>query len=87
MVARYLDVKLLCKQFIIPALSFCKKYDRFVTKCFNQINMLKEQNQNLTKQRELLLSRFIIGKLEVDIEKRGDKNELFGRTKDNKRLV
>lgn len=31
--------------------------------------MLKEQNQNLTKQRELFLSRFMSGKLEVDIEK------------------
>lgn len=52
-------------KFIMPEIKICQKYDEFVTNCFNQINILKAQNQNLTKQRDLLLPRLMSGKLEV----------------------
>lgn len=52
-------------KFIMPEIKICQKYDEFVTNCFNQINILKAQNQNLAKQRDLLLPRLMSGKLEV----------------------
>lgn len=52
-------------KFIMPDLSLCQKYDGIVTKSFNQINLLKAQNDNLAKQRDLLLPRLMSGKLEV----------------------
>lgn len=52
-------------KFIMPEIKICQKYDEFVTNCFNQINILKAQNQNLTKQRDLLLPRLMSGKLKV----------------------
>ena len=52
-------------KFILPEIDICQKYDDFVTKCFNQINTLRQQTQNLSRQRDLLLPRLMSGKLQV----------------------
>lgn len=52
-------------KFIMPDLKLCQKFDDFVTKCFTQMDVLKNSNQNLAKQRDLLLPRLMSGKLEV----------------------
>lgn len=52
-------------KFIMPDLKLCQKFDDFVTKCFTQMDVLKNANKNLTKQRDLLLPRLMSGKLEI----------------------
>lgn len=52
-------------KFIMPKIDICQRYDDFVTKCFNQIDNLRQQTQNLSRQRDLLLPRLMSGKLQV----------------------
>lgn len=52
-------------KFIMPELSCIQRFDDFVTSCFSQIENLAKANQNLAKQRDLLLPRLMSGKLEV----------------------
>ncbi len=52
-------------KFIMPELSCIQRFDDFVTSCFSQIENLAKLNQNLAKQRDLLLPRLMSGKLEV----------------------
>lgn len=50
---------------IIAELELVKKYNRVADTIALQIDKLKEQNQHLTRQRDLLLPRLMSGKLEV----------------------
>ncbi len=50
---------------IIAELELVKKYNRVADTIVLQIDKLKEQNQLLTRQRDLLLPRLMSGKLEV----------------------
>ncbi|MCF0187663.1 MAG: restriction endonuclease subunit S, partial [Bacteroidaceae bacterium] len=52
-------------RFLFPSIELVQKYDDFVSKCFEEIDFLKLQNQTLTRQRDLLLPRLMSGKLEV----------------------
>ena len=53
--------------FVLPAIELVQKFDDIVSKCFKEIDSLKEQNQLLTRQRDLLLPRLMSGKLEVTV--------------------
>lgn len=50
---------------IIPVNSLLERFNEYVLKFDNQADMLKQKNQNLIKQRDLLLPRLMSGKLEV----------------------
>lgn len=50
---------------IIPEENYIKKYNEFVNPIFENIKLLNNQNDNLTKQRDLLLPRLMSGRLEV----------------------
>lgn len=52
-------------KFVMPELDVCQKFDDYVTKYFLEIDNLKASNENLAKQRDLLLPRLMSGKLEV----------------------
>lgn len=49
----------------VPEIDLIEKYTKLSTPIYKEINMLNEKNQNLTKQRDLLLPRLMSGKLEV----------------------
>lgn len=51
---------------IIAPISLMKEYDNIVSKLFLQQENLQRQNHNLTKQRDLLLTRLMSGKLSVE---------------------
>ena len=53
------------KKILIPPVVLQKKYSDFVSDVFMQINKIKEKNENLIKQRDMLLPRLMSGKLEV----------------------
>ncbi len=50
---------------VIPNKDLIKKYNNLAQDLFVKQNLLKKQNQNFTKQRDLLLPRLMSGKLEV----------------------
>ena len=50
---------------IMPKMELVNKYDGIVSSFIDEINSLKEKNENLIKQRNLLLPRLMSGKLEV----------------------
>ena len=50
---------------LIPNETVLSKFDLMVTDLYEQRNMLEKENQNLIKQRDLLLPRLMSGKLEV----------------------
>lgn len=50
---------------IMPKMELVNKYDDIVSSFIDEINSLKERNENLAKQRDLLLPRLMGGKLEV----------------------
>ncbi len=52
-------------KFIMPTLNLCEKYDDIVTTFFDMIETINVENQNLIKQRDLLLPRLMSGKLEI----------------------
>lgn len=53
------------KKILIPKINLMEKFGIYTAKLFDKINVLKEKNQNLIKQRDLLLPRLMSGKLEV----------------------
>lgn len=57
--------RLFKKKTIIPNLDLVKQFDEIIQPIYKIIRNLKESNQNLTKQRDLLLPRLMSGKLEV----------------------
>lgn len=50
---------------LMPPIELVAKFDTIVSSFFDEINSLKEKNDNLIKQRDLLLPRLMSGKLEV----------------------
>lgn len=50
---------------IMPEMELVNKYDDIVSSFIDEINSLKKKNENLIKQRDLLLPRLMSGKLEV----------------------
>lgn len=50
---------------IMPKMELVNKYDDIVSSFIDEINSLKERNENLINQRDLLLPRLMSGKLEV----------------------
>jgi len=50
---------------IIPEERYIKKYNEIAETIFAEIKSIKQQNENLIKQRDLLLPRLMNGKLEV----------------------
>ena len=50
---------------IIPEEKWIKKYCEMVEPIYEEIKMLRKKNDNLIKQRDLLLPRLMSGKLEV----------------------
>lgn len=55
------------KKILIPSIKLIEKFGVYTAKLFDKINVLKEKNQNLIKQRDLLLPRLMSGKLEVEM--------------------
>ena len=55
----------LSMKYLMPSIDLCKKFNQIVSKLFDQKDHLKEENQNLIKQRDLLLPRLMSGKLVV----------------------
>lgn len=53
----------LSMKYLMPSIDLCKKFNQIVSKLFDQKDHLKEENQNLIKQRDLLLPRLMSGKL------------------------
>ena len=53
------------KKILIPSIKLIERFGIYTAKLFDKINVLKEKNQNLIKQRDLLLPRLMSGKLEV----------------------
>ena len=50
---------------LVPDISLLEKFDTFAKKLFEKTDVLLTQNQNLIKQRDLLLPRLMSGKLAV----------------------
>lgn len=50
---------------LVPDISLLEKFDSFAKKLFEKTDVLLTQNQNLIKQRDLLLPRLMSGKLAV----------------------
>ena len=50
---------------LMPDISLVRKFEEIVSTQLQKINLLKESNENLIKQRDLLLPRLMSGKLEV----------------------
>ena len=55
----------LSMKFIYPTEELCEKFNNFALDVFKTIDNLKFKNQNLIKQRDLLLPRLMSGKLET----------------------
>lgn len=53
------------KKILIPNINLIEKFGIYTAKLYDKINVLKEKNKNLIKQRDLLLPRLMGGKLEV----------------------
>ena len=53
------------KKILRPKINMMEKFGIYTAKLYDKINVLKEKNQNLIKQRDLLLPRLMSGKLEV----------------------
>ena len=52
---------------MLPSRDVMQSFDKFIIPIFKEINQLAIQNENLTRQRDLLLPRLMSGKLEVNI--------------------
>ena len=52
-------------KFVMPDQEICRKFDMIIGNLFEMIDFLRQQNQNLIKQRDLLLPRLMSGKLEI----------------------
>lgn len=50
---------------IIPLQELSDEYKRVATTLFNEMVNLQSKNQNLARQRDMLLTRLMSGKLEV----------------------
>ena len=50
---------------LMPDISLVRKFEEIVSTQLQKINLLKESNENLIKQRDLLLPRLMSGQLEV----------------------
>ncbi|WP_052212352.1 restriction endonuclease subunit S [Anaerovibrio lipolyticus] len=53
------------KKFLKPVSCLIKQFTEFADQCWNEIDVLKQQNQNLIKQRDYLLPRLMSGKIKV----------------------
>lgn len=53
------------QKILIPSVDTINQFVKIVDKIINQINALEQKNDNLSKQRDLLLPRLMSGKLEV----------------------
>ena len=53
------------QKILIPTVDTINQFVKIVDKIINQINALEQKNDNLSKQRDLLLPRLMSGKLEV----------------------
>lgn len=53
------------KKIIVPPMALQNQFAAIVEEIYNQINKLKDMNNNLVKQRDLLLPRLMSGKLEA----------------------
>lgn len=53
---------------MIPDADILLWYNELSQNMFKQITLLKERNENLAAQRDLLLPRLMSGKLEVQID-------------------
>jgi type I restriction enzyme S subunit len=53
------------KKIIIPSQSIMTEFGDIVGEIISRVQLLKEQNTNLTRQRDLLLPRLMSGKLQV----------------------
>ena len=53
------------KRILLPPMKIVKQFDEVEKSIWNKMDKLREQNNNLTKQRDLLLPRLMSGKLEV----------------------
>lgn len=53
------------KKVLLPPNKLINNFSKYATDIWNQIDILKEQNEILSKQRDLLLPRLMSGKLEV----------------------
>ena len=51
---------------VMPTDSIVKEFEAYVDSVYNNIKILLQKNQNLIKQRDLLLPRLMSGKLEVE---------------------
>lgn len=52
-------------QFVMPPKKLCQKFNEIAKNNFAMVDSLKKQNENLIKQRDLLLPRLMSGKLAV----------------------
>ena len=52
---------------MLPSRDVMQSFDKFIIPIFKEINQLAIQNENLARQRDLLLPRLMSGKLEVNI--------------------
>jgi len=52
---------------MLPSRDVMQSFDKFIIPIFKEINQLAIQNENLARQRDLLLPRLMSGKLEVKI--------------------
>lgn len=52
-------------QILLPDIKTISEYNKIVSAYYEEINLLQNKNQNLIKQRDLLLPRLLSGKLEV----------------------
>ena len=52
-------------KFVFPEKTLCEKYNEIATNYFKMIDSLKAENENLTRQRDLLLPRLMSGKINM----------------------
>lgn len=57
--------ELMSKKILVPLMNLQERFDGYIKTILENIESLKKQNQNLTKQRDMLLPRLMSGKLEV----------------------
>ncbi len=64
-------------KFALPTKTIQKKFEEIINPIFQEIDLLKEKNQNLKQTRDLLLPRLISGKLQVkEVKKEIDNKKL-----------
>lgn len=57
--------ELMSKKILVPPMNLQERFDGYIKTILENIESLKKQNQNLTKQRDMLLPRLMSGKIEV----------------------